>query len=177
MPKRNTEWIYIKGKSRWSQLFRPDIGSYGGTPKYKQTIYPDPDSLEIIRNLQKEGIKNEEKRDEDGSYFSFYRPVSILVEGKTVGIEPVEIVKADGSPFREALIGRGSDITLKLEVYNHRTTGKRDEKGNSPTAKAARLASVRVDNLIPATVKHDYTESQQRLVQGLPEQPKPNFNF
>ena len=145
---------------------------FGGTPKYKQTIYPDPESLETLRNLQKEGLKNVEHRDEDGSYFNFNRPVHIMVGGKVVGLEPVEVLSSVGSPFAD-LIGRGSDLTLKLEVYKHKVPGKRDAEGNPQMAKAARLQSVRVDKLVPASVKQDFTEQQQHAVKGLMEQPKP----
>lgn len=172
--KRNSEWVYIKGKSRWSQLppGPPDLG-FGGTGagRYKIIIYPIPEDVEVIRNLQKEGIKNVEKRDEDGSYFAFSRPTAIMAAGKTIGLEPPIVIDKDNNPFHER-IGRGSDILVKLEVYNHKVPGSPGK-----TAKAARLASVRVDNLVPFQSDTDMNERQQKILQGLTDQPKPNYNF
>jgi hypothetical protein len=149
----------------------PDMGFGGSGPaRYKVMIYPIPEDLEVIRNLQKEGVKNLEKRDEDGSYFTFSRATAIIASGKTIGMDPPTILDKDGKPFYER-IGKGSDITVKLEVYKHRVPG------NPNGAKAARLLTVMVDNLVPFQNEIDLTERQQKAIQGLIEQPKPNYNF
>src|SRR6266404_1704511 len=163
----NTEIVYIKGKSRWSSLYRAEVSPFGGPAAYKQIIWPDNDSLTVLRQLQKEGMKNTEKRDEDGSYFTFRRPVNREIRGELTGFAPPEVLNKDGSPLRETAIGRGSDITVKLEVYSHKVPGSPGKK-----AKAARLASVRVDNLVPFKKEIDYNEDQTKLVDGLMEQPK-----
>ena len=149
----------------------PDMGFGGsGAARYKATVYPIPEDLDILRGFQKEGMKNIEKRDDDGSYFTFSRPTAIIAAGKTIGLEPPTVLDKDGNPFHQQ-IGKGSDITIKLEVYKHKVPGR--EGG----AKAARLASVRVDNLVPFQNEIDLTERQQKAIQGLMEQPKPNYNF
>lgn len=167
----NSENVYIKGKSRWSSLYRAETSPFGGPACYKQAIYPDSDSLNVLRQLQKEGIKNLEKRDDDGSYFQFRRPVNKEIRGDITALTPPEVLDKDGNPLRETAIGRGSDITVKLEVYSY------TPKGSTKKVKAARLASVRVDNLVPFKKSVDYNEAQTKLVEGLMEQPKPNFNF
>lgn len=171
LPKRNTEHIYINGKSRWSMLHRTD-DSFGGSPKYKQSIYPDQKGLEILRGLQEEGMKNVENKDDEGSYFTFNRPANITANGKVIGLSPPEVLKSDGTPLREAIIGKGSDITIKLDVYSHRVPGRPGDK-----AKAARLSAVRVNNLVPFEMGKDYTEEQKRQIGSLIDQPEPEYNF
>src|SRR5258707_6006804 len=124
--RRNTEWVYIKGKVRFAMLppGAPDMGFGGsGAARYKVILYPIPEDVDVIRNLQKEGVKNIEKRDEDGSYFAFSRPTAILAAGKTIGLEPPTVVDKDNNTFH-GLVGKGSDVTIKLEVYKHKVPGK-----------------------------------------------------
>lgn len=157
-----TEFIYLKGKASWVKDKPNEWG------KYSFQLHPDNESLEKIRELQSEGIKNVLKKDEDGYYCNFSRPVSIVAKGKVIGLAPPEIWDADGrTPFKES-VGNGSDVTVKLEVYSHGTPG-------GGKAKAARWASMRIDNLVPYVKERDMTIGTEQLSRGLEEQPKPLF--
>lgn len=170
MPKPNVEFIKLQGKSRYSRLIHPDEMSNA----WQITLYPTPESLEIIRSLQAEGIKNKMRKDDDGYHMRFSRPTSKKYRDKsglerTFGLEPPEVVIRDETdplgykPFRD-FIGDGSDVTLKLEVYGHRTP-------SGGTAKAARLLGVMVDTLVPYTSQEVMSEQQQKAVAGLPDVP------
>lgn len=158
-----TEYKYVQGKAKWAKLQQPD--EWG---KWKIVLYPNPESLEMIRDLQAQGIKNVIKKDEDGYYTTFSRPTSIQAKGKVVGLAPPEVLEADGKTVFKNLIGNGSDVTLKLEVYQHGTPG-------GGKAKAARLMSIRVDNLVPFEMKRDFDDNQKELVDGLDKQPAQLF--
>lgn len=157
--KRGSETVYLKGKAKWaSRLFVPDI-------EYKRwsvVLYPDAPSLEIIRDLQAQGVKNVLKKDDDGYYISLGRPTEKLMRGKVVAFAPPVIVDAADQPIPGG-IGNGSDITVKMEVYSHGTP-------SGGKAKAMRLSGVRVDNLIKYE-KDSFTTEEQEQMAGLNEQP------
>lgn len=158
------EIVYLKGKAKWAhRLFQPDLEFN----KWSTVLYPDKESLEKIRDLQAEGVKNVLKKDDDGYYTTFSRPTQKLMKGKVVAFTPPVVTDKDGQPFTDP-IGNGSDITIKLEVYQHGTPG-------GGKAKAARLMAVRVDNHVPFEQERDFTDEQMGLVSGLNEQPAPQF--
>lgn len=150
-----TYYEYVQGKLKFASLFQPDIYN-----KWYATIYLTPESLEKIRELQAEGLKNQLKKDEDGWYCNFSRPASKEIKGRIRGYEPPTIIM-NGLPFNEAP-GYGSDVKLELEVYQHMTSG-------GGKAKAARLKTVEVVNLVPWK-KEDYNERQQKSVAALEKQ-------
>jgi len=163
MAYNKTEYIFIQGKVSW---FRPFVTNQWN--KYATQIHPTPESLEKIRDLQAQGIKNQIKKDDDGYYCSFTRPVSKeLKTGKIITFAPVEVFDKDGKPFRDP-VGNGSDVTLKIEVYEHPTPG-------GGKAKACRWVSARIDNLIPYTPDRDHTEDQKASAAGLDKQPEQLF--
>ena len=158
-----TEFVYVKGKLKWHRHQQPNEWN-----KWSVCLYPDPSSLEKIRDLQSEGLKNVIKKDEDGYYTTFGRPASKEIRGRMQGFAPPlvldgSITLEDGShpPLDPKVqIGNGSDGTLKLEVYKHKTPG-------GGTAKAARWLSTLVHNLIPYSSMEDLDENAQRAAKGL----------
>ena len=153
------EYVFIQGKLSWVYCYKPN--QWGD---WTVTIHPTPPSLEKIRELQTEGIKNVLKKDEDGYYTRFKRPTQRVVKGKVIGLTAPEVLQADGKTPLKLNVGNGSDGVVKLEVYQHNTpSGKK--------AKAARLLSVKVDNLVPFEMKRDFSEGQKEAVEGLAEQP------
>ncbi len=138
-----TETVYLQGKSKYAFLVEPDM-KYN---KWQILLYPDTPSLETIRELQSNwSLKNKLKKDDDGYNMTFSRPT--FRENKKLGtttpMAPPLVLEKDGSPMpRTTLVGNGSDVTVGLEVYEHQ------QPGTSKKAKAARLKSVRVDNLVP----------------------------
>lgn len=160
-----TEYIFVKGKTKWFRAAQPD-------PKYEKwshVLWLDNESLEKIRELQARGLKNLLKKDEDGYYISLGRPTNRKINGRITGLAPPEVIMADGvTPLRNVNVGNGSDVTTKLEVYEHKTPG-------GGKAVAARWLSSRIDNLVEFDGKHDFTEGEAAAVKGLAEQPAPLF--
>jgi hypothetical protein len=155
-----TEFIYIQGKVSW---FRPKVPNKWN--KWSVQIHPDAKGLELIRDLQAQGVKNQLKKDDDGYYTNFSRPVTKeTVSGRILSFTPVEVFDADGKPFDEP-VGNGSDVTLKLEVYGHNTPA-------GGTAKAIRWQSARIDNLVPFNNERDLNTFEKEAASGLVEQPK-----
>lgn len=159
--KSKTEYVYLQGKAKWARLQTPD--PWGN---WKITLYLTPDSYNQMSALKNEGVKNIIKKDEDGYHVTLRRPVNKEMRGKLQGFAPPEVINPDGTPLRDVLIGNGSDVTVKLEVYSHKTP-------SGGYAKAARLQGVRVDNLVPFELSRDFEPGgdQERMVKGLPEQP------
>lgn len=124
------------------------------------TLYPNQESLDKLRELQAEGLKNVLKKDEDGYYVSFRRPTSKLMKGKVVAFTPPVVQDKDGQQINQTAIGNGSDVTVKLAVYSHKTpTGGK--------AKAARWEALRVDNLVPFEAERDFQEDQIHAISGM----------
>ena len=154
-----TEHVFIKGKFKYA----PHVYNLNDFGKWVVCIYPDEESMKIVNKLKEEGIKNILKKDEDGYYISFSRLPSIKAKGKEVLMTAPEVIDKDGKPLVQP-IGAGSDGWIKLEVYGGplRIGGR---------YKAARLCSVRIDNLVPFE-KKDFTQSEIEKLEGLAEQPK-----
>jgi len=165
----NVNFVYLQGKTKWFRHSAPN--KFGN---WSHDLYLDPTSLEKWKELQEnsedvQGIKNRLKRDEDGDFVTLRRPVEKQMRtGKKVGFAPPEVFMADGvTPLRGVLVGNTSDITTKLEVYQHFIPGTKDKK-----AKAIRWLSSKVDNLVPfENTGEDLTENEQRASKGLDKQP------
>jgi hypothetical protein len=156
-----TKEIFFTGKAKWAHTGRPD--KWGN---YSLCIYPDAESLEKFRALKtsKPSILNEEKKDDDGTFFKVSCPQNKNIAGKVVAFN-VAVLHPDGRPITESLIGNGSDVTIKVDHYTYR-------KGEGA---ALRLKAIRVDNLVPYTVQNSFNPEQQAQVAGVLEQPAPLF--
>lgn len=159
---KNT-YIYIQGKVAWFRSQQPNQWN-----KYSVQIHPNEKGVEIIRDLQAQGLKNQLKKDEDGYFCNISRPVTKeYASGKLVSFTPVEVFDKEGVPYYGG-VGNGSDATLKCEVYEHKTPG-------GGTAKAMRWVSARIDNLVPFEPDTDLTDQQKETASGLKEQPEQLF--
>lgn len=152
----------FQGKLKWPKLDR--VNDWG---KWTVVLYPDAKALERIRELQAEGVKNVIKKDDDGYYTTLSRPNTKLIRGKVVAFDPVKIVDKDIQPFIGSL-GNGTDATVKVEIYSHPTPG-------GGKAKAMRLESIRIDNLVPYNPEVQFTPTEKSAVQGLSDQPEQLF--
>jgi len=158
-----TETVYIQGKVSW---FRPKVPNKWN--KWSTQIHPNDKGLEIIRELQAQGVKNQLKKDNDGYYTSFSRPVTKETStGKILSFTPVEVFDKDGNKY-DGNVGNGSDVTLKLEVYQHATPG-------GGKAKAIRWVSARIDNLVPFESSRDLNDFEKEAAEGLKDQPEQLF--
>jgi len=171
----NTEYIFLQGKGSW---IRPhQVNPWG---KWSMVLYPDAKSLEKLRELQAEGVKNSISKDDDGWYVRLSRPTELKVNGKLIGLRPPEVFDAtkplpDGGymPLKDTPIGNGSDVTVKMEVYQHRVPSGPD--GKPKYAKAMRWNSLLVENLVPFQSRKEFTEDELKAVRGFEEQPKQLF--
>ena len=157
------EYIFVKGKGSWARVYTPDQWD-----AWSITVHPEADDLETIRDLQAQGLKNVIKKDDDGYYVKFRRPINKMIRGKIVAFEPPKVLDKDNVPMDGVAIGNGSDVTLKVEIYEHGTPG-------GGKAKAARLDSVRVDNLVKFEGDRDFTDNEREQVSGLVDQPERLF--
>lgn len=159
-----TEYLYFAGKCKWAKLNAPDKFQ-----KWSIVLYPNTTSLEKIKTL---GLKNPIKKDEDGEYVVFSRPISKVIRGKVIGFAPPSVIVKDQegrdmlSPNEQ--IGNGSDVTVMVDYYSYQTPQKE-------TGHAARLSKVRVDNLVPFTPRSDLNDEEADAVAGLIAQPEQLF--
>lgn len=130
------KYVDIHGKVKY--IHAVQLNKYGS---WAVTLYPTEKSLEVCRELQAEGCKNVMKKDDDGYYIQYKREPQKVMKGKMVAFAAPRVISADGKPMDGSVIGWGSDVTARLEVYYHGTpSGKK--------AAAARWDSLRVDNLV-----------------------------
>jgi len=162
-----TEFVYLQGKTKW---FRHSAPNQWGN--WSHELYLDTPSLEKFRSLQEStegvsGIKNQLRKDDDGYFVTLRRPAEKqLRTGQKRGFAPPEVFMADGvTPLRGVLVGNGSDVTTKIEVYQHFVPG------GSGKAKAIRWLSSKIDNLVPFENTRDANEDEQRSAKGLADQP------
>lgn len=167
-----TEYVEFQGKARW---FKPQAPNQWG--RWSHELILTPDSLEKFRELQlstkwtnKEGkevtvngILNKLKKDEDGYFTSFSRPVNKEIKGKLRGYEPPKVFQADGkTPLFGIMVGNGSDITTCCEMYTYNVPG-----GNGSRGRALRWFSTRVDNLVPFEMDRDFEDRDHQAVKYL----------
>lgn len=175
MANAKTKFISFRGKCKWFRATQLD--PWG---KWKHVLYLDADSLEKMRELQSEGVKNNIKKDEDGWFVTFNRPSQKTFQGQVKGFAPPEVLDgtqpklSDGSypPLREVLIGNGSDITTVCEVYEFKVPGTSPDGSKG---KACRWLSSTIHNLVPFMPSTDFDEGQKRAVKHLDDLPEPIF--
>jgi hypothetical protein len=134
--------------------------------KWSITLYPTPASLEVIRDLQSQGIKNVMKKDDDGYFIQFSREPTKLIRGKVVAFAAPKIFDSNGEIMDGSKVGRNSDVTVRLEVYTHGTP-------NGGKSKASRWDSLRVDNLIRWEIDKDMESTEAAAAHSLMNSPKP----
>lgn len=157
MPSRE---VFVQGKAKWVHTKRPD--QFGD---YSMVLYPDAKSLDIIRSLIEEGIKNVLKKDDDGYFIKFKRPLEKEdSHGRKFSLGVVQVINKDNTIF-DGFIGNGSDVTVKLETYGGKA------RGGIGTYKAARLAGIRVDTLIPYEPTQSNNPYVAKSAEGLSTQP------
>lgn len=137
---QNSTMVDLKGKLMWCRIV--DLNRYG---KWSLDLYPDAESLEKLRELQAEGVKNVIKKDDEGYHVQISRPPSLnFGRASEQSVTPPRIRDKDKQPLpANVLIGNGSDGTVTVEVYTHRVPN------SEKRAKAMRLYGVTVENLIP----------------------------
>lgn len=158
----SSEMIDVQGKVKF--IHAVNFNKYD---KWSIVIEPTVPSLEVIRDLQAQGIKNVMKKDDENVYYiQFSREPTKLMRGKVVAFAAPKVFDAKGEAMDGMKVGRGSDVTARLEVYQHGTP-------NGGKAKAARWDSVRVDSLVPWEIDKDMPPSEAEEAHSLMNSPKP----
>lgn len=142
------EFIKLEGALSWVKTDQdnpePPFGDEKAG-KWSVNIHPNAEGLELVRELQAQGIKNKVKKDDDGWYTKFSRPCEIWKEDKLTKekklVKKLEAPKLTGATSARE-IGNGSLGTLTLDIYEHGTPG-------GGKAKAARLYAVDITRLTP----------------------------
>jgi hypothetical protein len=161
-----TKYDYLQGKVAWFKHHRLNDWN-----KWTHVMYLNPASLEKFRAWQEsdtefQGIKNTLKKDEDGYFVTLSRPCAIKRRGREEALAAPQIFESDGkTPWQEGLVGNGSDVTTKLEVYDYPIPG------NKLRGRAIRWLSSKVDHLVPYEGTRDNTPSEVKASRGLDKQP------
>lgn len=121
---------YFKGTAMWAKLHRPD--DFRGDKRWSIGLIPDKESQQL---LDDSGLTIKGRKTDNGTLYTFRRPVIKEIKGEEVEFEAPEVVDNKGKPF-DGTIGNGSTVTLKVTVYDTR---------NGP---GHRLEAVRVDELV-----------------------------
>jgi len=153
----NSTIMELKGKFMYCRVV--ELNKYG---KWSLDFYPDPESLEKLRRLQAEGIKNVIKLDDDGQYHvQISRPPTIeLQKGQMQSVTPVKVRDKDKQPLPDNIrIGNGSEGKVAVEVYTHRVPN------SEKRAKAMRLYGVEVENLVPFEVTVEGFDAESEAAQ------------
>ena len=131
-----TEFHYFTGKCKWAMLKKPDE-KYNN---WKIDLYLDDDQIDKLNAI---GLQNSQKEDADGKFYTFRRPTEFQTRDKTtrqlkiIPLNPPLILAKDKKTPMDVLIGNGSTVTMKLEVYD-------TQKG-----KGSRMIGVVVEDLVP----------------------------
>jgi len=159
-----TEYVYLSGKCKWCKTTSPN--QFGD---WKTDLYPDDKSLTEIMKLKARGLKNTLKKDDDGPYMSFKRPMTKIMRGLPVTFGNPTVLNKDGVPISDS-IGNGSEVVIKLLIYPYNSPGGGKGIG-------ARWESVRVDHLIPWEIKDFAEPAEREAILGLKEAPKGEYSF
>lgn len=132
---------YWSGVVEWAKVHTPE--EYNGQKQYTLNLYLDPAS---IADFERSGSKKELKENANGSFVKLVRKDSTdfksskTGETETIVWGPPKVVIKDANgedqPFKQ-LIGNGSRVTCKVELYDTKRYGK-----------GTRLVAVRVDELV-----------------------------
>lgn len=139
----NSEIMELRGKFMWSRLV--ELNKYG---KWSLELYPDNESLEKLRRLQAEGVKNVIKIDDNEYHLQLSRPAQVeFQKGQVQSVTPPIVRDKDKQPLPDNVrVGNGSDGVVAVEVYTHRIPN------SEKRAKAIRLYGIEVHNLVPFEV-------------------------
>lgn len=127
-----TQIVYLTGICNWAKLLEPD-------KKYKYwglDLYPDAQSLD---KLKKSGAQLELRTDKEGKgpFVKLRRVQQKLIKSELVKNDPPNLLDHDNKPLpQETLIGNGSKVTCKIEVFD------------TVKGKGCNLVTVRVDELV-----------------------------
>ena len=110
-----TDIVYLTGKCNWAKVYKPEAEYDKSKHSWRIDLYPDDQSWELF---DKAGLALKKREDKEGGKFvSFKRPTKKIIKDKIVELEPPKVLDFEGNPMTD-LIGNGSDVTIKVSVYD-----------------------------------------------------------
>ncbi len=156
------EYVLIDGTLSWARLIVPE--EYEGDKFWSITIHPNSDSLEKVRDLQARGIMNKMKKDDDGYFIKFKRPLFKKTKTGIIPFQPPVCFNKEKELIDGGKIGNGSTGSLKLECYG----------ADKPRRYfAARLDSIMVYDLIEYVPQRDLQPADRSAAEGHREGAEP----
>ena len=161
----NAERVFVSGKVKYCNPILPNQWK-----KWTCMLYLDKESYELVLKLKEKGIKNKLQKDDDGYYMAFSRPTSMTTrKGDVIPFLPPIILDSDGEhQLSNAVLGVGSDVELKLELYGY------SPPGGTSKEYAVRWEALRVITLVEAVV-HTFPKKEQEQASGLANRPAPKW--
>lgn len=130
--------IKVTGKVKWAhRLFNPE--TFNDKTTWNVEFYPD--DIDIFYALQRQGMKNVIKKDDDGFHLKLSRPVEKPTRKGVLKFDPPKI-KGPDPDEPPTSIGNDSKVEVDLSVYEHTIPG------STKKAKAIRLEGVTVTELV-----------------------------
>lgn len=120
-----TEHILLNGTCKWAKVRKPD-DKYNN---YTIDLYMDKESFSAF---ELSGLQLTPKEDEDGRFVRFRRPEEKMIKGEVIHYGPPKVVNSDNEVLPDTLIGNGSDVTVRVSVYD-------STKGKGHTLEAIRV--------------------------------------
>ena len=159
----STKFIDLHGKVKY--IHAVNLGKYGS---WTVDIWPDESSLKVIHELKDKGLKNHLKKDEDGQYhMQFKRDPQKMMKGRMVAFTQPKCVDKDEKVMDGTKIGWGSDVTIRLAVYDY------GGRGGIAKGCAARWEAIKVNNLVEFEMdKSDWSDAEKASVTNI-EEPAP----
>lgn len=146
------EYEYFEGTVKFINQNTPNEWN-----KWAIVIYLDNDNRDKLIDLQAQGVKNTLKKDEGGYYTTFSRPsFKEYQNGDKQEFDPPVVYDADGNKTG-VLIGRGSKVNVRVEVYSHPIPNSKQR------GKALRWEAVKVLELKQDTKKETQDEGPEPI--------------
>jgi hypothetical protein len=131
---------FIKGELIWIKTIDPE--EFEGKRNWSVIVYPDKESLDVVREMQADGIKNKVKKDEKGWFVKFSRPTQrVNKEGKVIRVFSPPVVTDESGNVIDGLIANGAIGTVRVDLYEHKVKGG--------TSHAARLEGIKLHDYKP----------------------------
>lgn len=124
--------IYLTGEGKWCRVHESQMDTKFGE-KFNMMFKPD-EASKIV--LKASGSRVKPHEEEDGTWYRFSRDNKKEFKGELTTLGPPKVIDAENKPL-SAIIGNGSKLTVKLEIYD------------SKYGKGTRLEAIRVDELVP----------------------------
>lgn len=123
-----SEKIKLTGTFKWIRTGEPE--EFQGKKSWKATICPDQESVMKIMDLQTKGCKNQLKKDDDGYYINFSRPVEKKKKtGEVFKTFTAPVVTDRTGKVIDEMIANGAKGDMYLEISSFK-----GQYGNVTTA-------------------------------------------